>query len=206
NMEVRHIQDKGCGVVAKRHFLPGEPLLVANPFFLVDERVLGITPVDVRNEIIMLALSKLPLRTRGTLDECVAKRAAEAGGSREVDIILTNAYCIPATSGTPCYFALYPLSSFFNHDCRPNVTYYINKGWAFNASTNRDIGIGEELCVSYVSLWEPSWIRRTTIRSWGFRCQCKLCGLPKELERRSDNRLARIRELWYRLESWKDVI
>jgi SET and MYND domain-containing protein len=42
--------------------------------------------------------------------------------------------------------------------------------------TNKDVDIGEELCISYVDVHDDAIIRREELhRNWYFDCTCKRC-------------------------------
>lgn len=77
-------------------------------------------------------------------------------------------------------FALYPILSFYNHSCSPNIikkrtgtTYF------FSTIPTRIVEEGEELCISYLGGEERSLSRverRDKLREgWGFDCCCIRC-------------------------------
>lgn len=77
-------------------------------------------------------------------------------------------------------FALYPILSFYNHSCSPNI---IKKRTAttyfFSTIPTRIVDEGEELCISYLGGEERSLSRverRDKLREgWGFDCCCIRC-------------------------------
>ncbi|KAF2089951.1 SET domain-containing protein [Saccharata proteae CBS 121410] len=75
-------------------------------------------------------------------------------------------------------YGIWASASYFNHSCSPNVRKKrVGRQWYFRAS--RDIGLGEELCITYLSGEEralPTKERREMLKNaWGFRCGCAKC-------------------------------
>jgi len=75
---------------------------------------------------------------------------------------------------------LLPLSSFFNHSCRPNAAFAINEEGTGRAAvkTIEDIKAGEEITVCYHSelLYLPTKKRQAQLKdSHKFECQCARC-------------------------------
>jgi hypothetical protein len=79
------------------------------------------------------------------------------------------------------YIAVNPLYTFFNHSCRPNVTYEENKkgpSSTLRMKTTRKIKAGEELFISYISEDLELHVseRQEKLRPWfGHDCQCERC-------------------------------
>ncbi|EFQ30836.1 hypothetical protein CGRA01v4_12900 [Colletotrichum graminicola] len=72
----------------------------------------------------------------------------------------------------------WPAASYFNHSCGPNVDKRREgRAWEFRAS--RDVGKGEQLCITYLGGEEKAMPRETRMstlrRNWGFECGCKRC-------------------------------
>jgi hypothetical protein len=75
-------------------------------------------------------------------------------------------------------YGCWPAASYFNHSCGPNIVKQRNgRIWEFRA--DRDIGSGEELCITYLSGEERKLSREkrmlTLKRNWGFDCGCERC-------------------------------
>ncbi|KAI0440125.1 hypothetical protein F4803DRAFT_553419 [Xylaria telfairii] len=72
---------------------------------------------------------------------------------------------------------VYPEASRFNHSCDPNVDYECNiypDRWVGRA--NRQIAVGEELTIGYITGHRPREERQETTRmGWGFDCMCTKC-------------------------------
>lgn len=83
------------------------------------------------------------------------------------------------TGGSECLgYALWPSASYFNHSCAPNVRKKREgRMWRFWA--DREIGEGEELCISYLGGDEKSMSREERMeklkKNWGFDCACAWC-------------------------------
>ena len=74
---------------------------------------------------------------------------------------------------------LYPVASFFNHSCSPNVS-HMSFGDVTIFRANRNISKGEELCISYIGseiLSESTSVRHEFIGSRDFVCLCEKCSL-----------------------------
>lgn len=70
-------------------------------------------------------------------------------------------------------------ASYFNHSCSPSVVKQrVGRTWEFR--TGRDVNVGEELCITYLSTEERAQSRGvrmgTLRRNWGFECGCVRCG------------------------------
>lgn len=74
-------------------------------------------------------------------------------------------------------FGCWPGASYFNHSCNPNVEKQRQgRAWMFTAG--RDIAVGEELCITYLSGEERKLSREermSRLRNWGFACNCDRC-------------------------------
>ncbi|XP_041482186.1 N-lysine methyltransferase SMYD2-like isoform X1 [Lytechinus variegatus] len=71
--------------------------------------------------------------------------------------------------------ALYIRASMFNHSCEPNCTFVFD-GTRLTVRAIRNIQIGEECCISYMSSLLPTSLRQDKLRStYGFICQCPRC-------------------------------
>lgn len=81
---------------------------------------------------------------------------------------------------------IYPMYSFINHDCEPNVRYEIDDKLRLKVYARKPIKSGEELLTTYVNPLHGVKLRRRELRvNWGFLCQCDRC--TKELAKRTMN-------------------
>ncbi|KXH43708.1 hypothetical protein CNYM01_13082 [Colletotrichum nymphaeae SA-01] len=75
-------------------------------------------------------------------------------------------------------YGCWPAASYWNHSCGPNIEKRREgRVWEFRAG--RDIGKGEEMCITYLGGEEKKWSREKRVstlkRNWGFECGCKRC-------------------------------
>ncbi|RDW89756.1 hypothetical protein BP6252_01788 [Coleophoma cylindrospora] len=82
-------------------------------------------------------------------------------------------------AGSECFgYGLWPVASYWNHSCAPNVQKKrTGRMWRFWA--NNDIAKGQELCISYLGGDERSMEvvdRKAQLKDvWGFDCACSKC-------------------------------
>jgi len=73
---------------------------------------------------------------------------------------------------------LFPLASLINHSCHPNCAFH-NQGQTLYVRTLCDVKQGEELCYSYIDLYQSRSKRQAELLSSKFfECQCERCSAP----------------------------
>ncbi|CAH0521915.1 unnamed protein product [Peronospora belbahrii] len=80
--------------------------------------------------------------------------------------------------------ALFPHGALFNHDCDPNCIVSF-KGREMLVHVVKDVGVGQELTVSYIELLQSTEARRNELKdSYFFDCQCARCkaAMKEEVE------------------------
>ena len=93
-----------------------------------------------------------------------------------VSKVHVNSHGVVNFEGQNLGTALWSLGSFFNHSCDPNCVLVLDKsGVSFRCI--RAVGKGEELCVSYVNLYQGRKDRQSVLkRIHGFfPCSCSRC-------------------------------
>ncbi|KAI8924021.1 hypothetical protein BC831DRAFT_513726 [Entophlyctis helioformis] len=71
---------------------------------------------------------------------------------------------------------MFPLVAMLNHSCAPNCAFVTGDGGQMLVHTLRDVAAGDELCVSYVDLFAPTWERRGKLLTTKFFwCECSRC-------------------------------
>ncbi|GMH44958.1 hypothetical protein BSKO_12915 [Bryopsis sp. KO-2023] len=94
------------------------------------------------------------------------------------------------TSGienTDVALGLFPVCSLFNHSCRPNCCFSA-EGPVMTFRAIRDIMPNEQMCVSYINLMEPRWLRqKTLLETRYFQCACERCS--EDLQTSTDRML-----------------
>lgn len=97
-------------------------------------------------------------------------------------MIKSNAHHILDASYRPIMLGLFPMTSMINHSCVPNCAHY----FVFeNGRTPRlvmravkDVSIGEEICYSYVPLYQSTSARQQQLQgAYSFACSCTRCVL-----------------------------
>jgi len=80
-------------------------------------------------------------------------------------------------------FAVYPVPSFFNHDCSPNMQ-SSGDGRRLRFLTTRSVGAGEQLCISYGHVENLPVLERRTqlLEGWFFECTCRKCIEERDAE------------------------
>ncbi|KAI0641876.1 hypothetical protein C8Q79DRAFT_918191 [Trametes meyenii] len=83
-------------------------------------------------------------------------------------------------------FAVYPVASFFNHHCAPNVRKE-RDGRTLRFLTTRAVGAGQELCISYghVEKMDFETRQKELLEGWYFECRCSRCTADADAPRTS---------------------
>lgn len=95
-------------------------------------------------------------------------------------IIQCNAHAIKMENGEVIGLGLFPMTCMMNHSCVPNCAHsYVMKPNAppvLVMRAIRDIAEGEELCYSYVPLYQSTASRRAQLSAaYSFVCNCMRC-------------------------------
>ncbi|KAH7155160.1 hypothetical protein B0J13DRAFT_219505 [Dactylonectria estremocensis] len=193
NYHVEKVPGKGLGVMADGLINRGDVVMPRPPAFLAHKRFLEDHATSPeQNALLEKGLSLLPEKTA----KLFLSQMAHMGGHRINDIFMTNGYQVVLDGQDSHHYGSYPEISRVNHDCRPNLAYYIDEDFVHRTRAARRIEPGEELTVTYLN---PFMLRdarkRRAHNSWGFDCQCPQCSLSDALAHQSDGRLRRIDEL-----------
>ena len=71
---------------------------------------------------------------------------------------------------------IYPSMALFSHSCCPNTEALCRTKHGLALSSTRPIKKGEELTLSYTSLWmSPSARKEDLTKNWFFTCACERC-------------------------------
>lgn len=101
--------------------------------------------------------------------------------------IQCNAHQILNSNGKAIALGLFPYTSMMNHSCRPNCI----KLFLIQSSCPprlimraiRDIPKGEELCYSYVNLYQSTETRREQLsKAYSFHCICQRCTTSSDID------------------------
>ena len=122
------------------------------------------------------------------------------GGPRVADIFATNSFQMDLGGPDGHHYGCFPEVSRFNHDCRPNVAFYIDGSLRHTTTVVRDVTPDEELTITYLDSAEPRANRQDRARhAWGFECGCSQCQLSEAAAAMSDARLVEIKEIERRI-------
>ncbi|WQF85703.1 Putative SET domain-containing protein [Colletotrichum destructivum] len=199
------VPGKGLGLVANQPIRRGQRIMAHPPTVVVHRRFVDV--VDLENQYRLLddAIAQLPDETREAFIEQVGQSADHTSlGHKIHDIMHTNSFELSLGIRDGHHFGNYPEVSRFNHDCRPNVAFYIDDSdMRHYTHAVRDIQPGEELTISYLDSLRARVVRQDRAqRNWGFGCTCAHCSLPEAFVRASDQRLVRMWEIEQQLSHW----
>lgn len=189
------VPGKGIGLVANRTIKRGERIMLWQPTYMIHRKLTDVLSPDEQQYILDAALMKLPAPRR----RAFSRQLGQFGGHRVRDILMTNAFQMDvgrdAEEGSEQghHLGNFPDVSRFNHDCRPNVAYYMDEQLVHHTHAVREIPAGEELTLTYVDPFGPHDARQSHIlQSWGFACTCPHCSMSAARVRESDARLQEI--------------
>ncbi|KAI8630429.1 SET domain-containing protein [Xylariaceae sp. FL1651] len=187
--QIVEIPGKGKGLVAIRSIRHGERIMAAKPALLVHRDAFSELELEEIYDLMEVAVDSLP---RARKEEYLAQ-AATMGGQRVADILFTNSFQISVGDHDGFHYGNFPEVSLLNHDCRPNLAFYIDQNLTHHTHAVRDIKAGEELTISYIDPMQVRSERQERVRnSMGFLCSCSHCSLPKNEVDASDTRLLTI--------------
>lgn len=189
---VQNITGKGLGMVANKELHRGDAVLLEVPILLVHEKVMTKVESSKQHRLLDTAVDLLPSDTKTLL----LSQMGHSEGHRVKNILFTNTFQIDIGGEDGYHYGNYPSSSRFNHDCRPNVAYYIDENLLHHTTIVRTVHPGEELTISYLDPIQPLLKRqKLTRQAWGFNCTCTQCSLPSHLALESDMRISLIHSL-----------
>ncbi|KAJ0159974.1 SET domain-containing protein 5 [Colletotrichum tanaceti] len=202
---VVEVPGKGLGLVANQPIRRGQRIMAHPPAVVVHRRFIDVVDLEGQHRLLDDAVAQLPDDTRRAFMEQVGQSAEHASPGHKIhDIMHTNSFELSLGIRDGHHFGNYPEVSRFNHDCRPNVAFYIDDSdLRHYTHAVRAIQAGEELTISYVDSLTARVVRQDRAqRNWGFGCACEHCSLPEALVHASDQRLVRMWEIEQQLSHW----
>lgn len=204
---VDSVDGKGEGLLVDQPLKRGDPIMAHTPVFLVHRAFREDLPPPRQQLLLDAAINSLPKPTA----ELFLKLSGHAHASQDhrvAAILHTNGFQVnldlgpDADQGQGHHYAVFPEVARMNHDCRPNVVFYVDPATLMHITTAvREIYPGEELTLSYLDPFAPHPERQERARAvWGFGCECELCRAPEEAAADSEMRLAEIQWIESRLE------
>ncbi|KAI5831715.1 SET domain-containing protein [Schizophyllum commune Tattone D] len=186
---------KGLGVFATRNIKGGELILGERPLLMTPAHIPPMS-TNIPNHFTLqqLALAKMAdweiyleqfvkrmLPDRYEKFMSLANSHQHDGSGEILGRIRTNAFRMSCfrylrkTRDGP-YSVVCDESSRFNHSCRPNATHHFDpESFSMSIYAARDIRVGEEMCVSYVSDCTSYEKRRENLAPYGIECTCEAC-------------------------------
>ncbi|GAB1318506.1 SET domain-containing protein 5 [Madurella fahalii] len=213
-----HIKGKGLGLLANTTLHRGAPLMKISPAVVIHRNFLEQIPAHTQAPLLEAAISLLPDPLRQSFLSQMSHDqhqhhhpGSPSSPAHKISAILaTNSFQLDLGGGSGArgleghHYANFPEASRFNHDCRPNVAFYVDPATLAHTTTVvRDVRPGEELSISYLDPLEAREGRQERARQvWGFECGCSQCAMAGAQAGRSDARLREIAEIEGRLGNW----
>ncbi|KAF4778141.1 hypothetical protein HER10_EVM0000420 [Colletotrichum scovillei] len=196
---------KGLGVIANQHIRRGQRIMAHPPAVVVHRRFVDDIDLENQYRLLDVAAGKLPRDTRKTfMAQMGQSREHQSTGHKVHDIMHTNSFELGLGIRDGHHFGNYPEVSRYNHDCRPNVAFYIDDSdMRHYTHAIKDIQPGEELTISYVDSLSSRAVRQDRAqRNWGFGCTCQQCSLSEAFIRSSDQRLGKMWQIEQQMSHW----
>ncbi|KAI1744075.1 SET domain-containing protein [Xylaria scruposa] len=187
------IPGKGKGLIATRTIRRGERIMAARPALLVHRNAFRELRLEDIYYLMDTAIDKLPKPRK----ESYLAQAGTMGGHKITDILFTNSFQIALGDDEDSFhYGNFPDVSVLNHDCRPNLAFFVDQNLTHYTHAVRDIEPGEELTISYLDALQVRSVRQERTRSsLGFSCGCSHCTLSKKESDASDGRLITISQI-----------
>ena len=169
--EIRSLEGKGKGVIAKKGLHKGELILEEVPLLVLTREELGaFTDADIEER-----LRTLPQRDQTSFWELFDAQIFEGTGRGSAKSrVLTNSYPVEDELGQEAV-AVFNTIARFNHSCVPNV----HNSWDAETGAEtirviKDIQAGEELCTTYLDLFKCRQERQQELsKRLKFQCTCE---------------------------------
>ncbi|KAK4222259.1 hypothetical protein QBC38DRAFT_88199 [Podospora fimiseda] len=194
------VLEKGPGITATKTIRRGKQLMSWSPVLLVHKDFFDdVVKKKERTRLLEAAVGFLPDSTRAAFNKQRLRpgESSPQTNPRSIEEILyAHPFEIDLGAGyrqthSSKHFINYPEVALFQHDCRPNVAYYIDSNLYHRTTAARKITEGEELSISYIDIFEPGktrqdWVKR--FRGLNKPCPCATCTQKnlKEHEKRMD--------------------
>ncbi|VBB85996.1 Putative protein of unknown function [Podospora comata] len=202
------ILEKGLGLTAKQSIRRGKPLSSWSPVLLVHKDLFeDVVKKKERTRLLEAAINYLPDDTRAAFNRQRNRPGHNSGESpRSIEEILyAHPFEVDLGAGyrqehSSKHYINYPEVALFQHDCRPNVAFYIDQHLQHRTTVARKVAEGEELSISYIDPFLPrkersDWVKR--FRGSSKPCPCATCtgnNKPSQLKK-SDKNLAEINSI-----------
>lgn len=169
----------GLGLLASRNIKRGELILAEKPLIKIKQNVPKLQlNFHVENQV-----SKLSDQDKAKIFELHDNQIPKS----LVGIFKTNSYMLGKKSQ---FCGLFYKMARMNHSCLPNASHH----WVESENLQKvfalkDISLGEEICTSYINLYEDTLGRKRILKkSFYFDCTCELCVKESSYMEKSDER------------------
>ncbi|KAK0742068.1 hypothetical protein B0T21DRAFT_283377 [Apiosordaria backusii] len=201
------IEGKGLGLIANKPITSGEVIMSLPPAMLVHRTFFDQFPPSTLNPLLSAAVHFLPT----PLQTAFLDQMPHFSGDKINSIIQTNSFQMDLGTKSPeggHHYGNWPEISRFDHDCRPNVAFYINPKTLQHVTTVvRDVKPGEELTISYLDQLDTTENRKLrAFHAWGFDCSCAVCSGTAKHIKKSDKNLEEIKKIEGKLSGFTDRV
>ncbi|KAK4183280.1 hypothetical protein QBC35DRAFT_544198 [Podospora australis] len=205
------VLEKGPGLTATKKLRRGKSLSSFSPVLLVHKDLFDdIVKKKERSRLLEAAINYLPDETREVFNKQRQRPGYPPGEKpRSIEEILySHPFEIDLGAGyrqehSSKHFINYPEVAAFQHDCRPNVAWYIDQNMQHRTTVARKVAEGEELAIAYIDPMMPrkrrsEWVKRH--RGFGKEpkgCPCQACTHKNKptLQRQSDKNMEEIEKI-----------
>ncbi|EGS20310.1 uncharacterized protein CTHT_0021360 [Thermochaetoides thermophila DSM 1495] len=180
------VLQKGLGVVANKTLRRNRPLMSFSPVLLVHRDFFDQVPnKKERAKMLDTAVSYLPPETlakvnkwRQPTPEYTSPRSLETLlFAHPFEVVLPYVWRTPDAPHSR-HAAAYPEVGVFQHDCRPNLAWYIDEHFGLKLTVARKTVPGEELTIAYIDPLKPTEERSQWVAHYRGKAQNE--GLPVE--------------------------
>ncbi|KAH8817727.1 hypothetical protein DL96DRAFT_394667 [Flagelloscypha sp. PMI_526] len=208
---VADLEGRGKGLIAKRKIEQGELILTEKPLLLVQTESSKDYLITTYNN--WTQPQKTAYITLSYIipegDNIPNPPNTPEDVVKIMDAVVRN-NAVVLKSG---WLGVFPRMTRMNHACAGgfNAMYHwretngrVDEG-ELRVYAMRDIQKGEELLTTYIDPRKSRDDRRKHLKSaYGFDCACKLCSLPDEESKKSDERLIEMKAVYKRFTRWMD--
>lgn len=205
------VLEKGLGLTATKKIRRGKPLSSISPVLLVHKDLFeDIVKKKERTKLLEAAINYLPDATREAFNKQRQRPGFPPGEKlRSVEeVLFAHPFEIDLGAGyrqdhSSKHYINYPEVSAFQHDCRPNVSWYIDNNMQLRTTVARKVAEGDELAISYIDPLLPrkkrsEWVKRH--RGYGKDpkgCPCQACTHKNKptLQKNSDKNMEEIESI-----------
>jgi len=177
---VRHIQNKGRGMVANRSLATGQVILAEKPIMLINCN----SQSKPLAQVVVKKFKKLRKKDKAKYLEL--GHESREGDKKIMSIFDRNCVTVRIKEDDDDWRGIYVEFSKTNHACAPNtVINIINNEREITLVASRPIAKGEEIVLNYLNPYrgrKPSLMLRFERRSalnklWNINCSCNICKL-----------------------------